>query len=157
MRKTFAGFMSALFILVCLMSGPVMAQEPFVLVPDQPGGGGVAVNGCFRADRDLFGPYRLTFCLERRGTYQIRGGGVRCDGRLDFDVRRRDIFIDLHRTSCGNGVAWEAAAIDCSPIGGVGVGGRVIVPDVPVLSSLRCTYHPTVRGVSSRTFNAHRI
>ena len=138
---------------------PVLAQDitPMVLVPEHPGGG-VPVEGCFRANENLFGPYRLTFCLERRGTYEVRGGGIRCDGRLTGRTSGRDILIDLQRASCGRGRAWEEASIDCRHFGSL-LGralGRLILGDTPRLSALRCTYHPTVRGVSSRTFTANR-
>ncbi len=43
-------------------SAPAMAQNEntLVLVPDAPQGAVVA--GCFRADRNLYGPHRLTMC-----------------------------------------------------------------------------------------------
>jgi len=111
----------------------------------------VRVNGCFRATQDLFGPYRLTMCLERRGTYQVRGGGLRCDGRLTHRAIGRDIFIELRRASCGRGRAWEAASVECRHT------GRLIIQIVPRLSTLSCRYFPTVRGVSPRNFTARRI
>ena len=127
------------------------AIEPLVVVPDHPGGG-VPVNGCFRATQDLFGPYRLTFCLDRRGTYQVRGGGLRCDGQLVRRVVGRDIHIDLQRTSCGRGRAWEAASMECRH-----TGGLLLRLAIPQLSNLRCTYFPSVRGVGPRTFTARRL
>jgi hypothetical protein len=139
-------------------AAPATAQQDIetrVVVPDAPGG--ARFSGCWRATEDLFGPYRLTFCLERRGTYRIRGG-VRCDGTLNWDVSGRDINVRIHRTSCGNGVAWERARMTCRGTtllrGTVGrIISRVLVPE---LSGLRCTYHPTVRGWRDRTFNARR-
>jgi len=141
--------------LLALLSAPTAAQETRVIVPDHPQG--VPVSGCFRANQDLFGPYRLTFCLDRRGTYQVRGGGVSCDGRLTWNVSGRDIFVDLQRTSCGRGRAWEAASMECRHVGGLlgAIAGRVL--GTPVLSTLRCTYRPTVRGVGPRTFTATRV
>lgn len=138
---------------VLLMSVPAVSQqeiEPLVVVPEHPGG--VAVNGCFRATQDLFGPYRLTFCLERRGTYQVRGGGLRCDGGLTRRVVGRDIIVDLQRSSCGRGRAWDAATMECHHTGGL--LRRLVVPQ---LSNLRCTYFPSVRGISPRTFMARRL
>jgi hypothetical protein len=134
------------------MTAPSFAQdamEPLVVVPEHPGG--VRVNGCFRATQDLFGPYRLTLCLDRRGTYQVRGG-IRCDGRLTHRTIGRDIHIDLRRASCGRGRAWEAASIECRHTGGL--LRRLAMPQ---LSTLRCTYVPSVRGVGSRSFTARRI
>jgi len=147
-----------LLVLTCLalflLAQQSLAQETRVIVPDHPNG--IPVNGCFRANQNLFGPYRLTFCLDRRGTYQVRGGGVSCDGRLTWRVSGRDILVDLQRTSCGRGRAWEAASMECRQVGGVlgALAGRLL--DIPVLSSLRCTYHPTVAGVGPRTFTATR-
>ncbi len=126
-----------------------------MIVPDHPGG--IPVNGCFRANQNMFGPYRLTFCLDRRGTYQVQGGGLRCDGTLAWRASGRDIFIDLRRGSCGRGRAWEAATIDCRHSGSLlgQLAGRIL--DIPLLSALRCTYHPSVPGVGRRVFTANRI
>ena len=106
MRRFMKSVLGGVLMLAALQSPMPMAQDsaPMVMVPDHPTG--VPVNGCFRANQNLFGPYRLTFCLDRRGTYQIRGGGVRCDGRLDGIVDRR---LDRHlpgdrgdhKTRCG--------------------------------------------------------
>jgi hypothetical protein len=146
--------LSIVLVTMLAMLMPSFAQdgiEPFVVVPDQPGGG-VRVNGCFRATQNLFGPYRLTLCLERPGTYDVRGGGLRCDGRLVFRTVGRDIHIDLRRTSCGRGRAWEVASIECRHTGGV-----LRLLGIPRLQTLRCTYFPSVRGVDSRSFTARRI
>lgn len=144
--------------LVTGLASPTIGQDiaPMVMVPDHPGG--VAVNGCFRANETLFGPYRLTFCFERRGTYQVRGGGARCDGRMDWHVSGRDIFMDLQRASCGRRQAWEAAAVDCRPTANfMGTISGAIAGDMLSIRALRCTYHPTVAGVSRRTFTANRF
>lgn len=100
----------------------------------------------------------MSFCLEQRGTYTVRGGGVRCDGRLTWNARGRDINIQLKRTSCGNGVAWSADRMTCR-------GGnllpaflaRIIVPDLPVLQTLRCTYTPSVSSERPMQITARRI
>lgn len=145
----------ALLSAVMMIGTPIPAQEPFVVVPEHPGG--VAVNGCFRANQNLFGPYRLTFCLERRGTYNVRGGGLNCDGRLHWSTSGRDIFIDLERSSCGRGRAWEAAHMDCRHTGNIftQIVGRAA--GIPVLQTLRCNYFPSVPGVGRRTFTATRM
>lgn len=155
MRSGIAWACKVAFLSAVLMVTPILAQETFVVVPDQPGG--VAVNGCFRANQNLFGPYRLTFCLERRGTYQVRGGGLSCDGRLFFHTVGRDIFIDLERSSCGRGRAWEAATMDCRHTGNIfsQIIGRAA--GIPRLQTLRCNYHPSVPGVGRRTFTATRL
>lgn len=140
---------------ILLSCAPIWAQDTFVVVPDHPGG--VPVSGCFRANQNLFGPYRLTFCLERRGSYQVRGGGLNCDGRLTWHTSGRDIFIDLERSSCGRGRAWEAAQMDCRHTGNImsQMAGRAL--GIPLLQTLRCTYHPSVPGVGRRTFTATRL
>jgi hypothetical protein len=155
--------LAAVGILLASMSAPAVGQEPFVVVPDAPGG--ARVTGCYRADRDLFGPNRLTFCLERRGTYRVRGG-VHCDGTLTWNVNGNDITVNLNRTSCRNGVAWERARMACRATGsllGAIIGGvvrelapRVPVPSRPSVSALRCTYMPSVRGYRDTTFIANR-
>ena len=104
-------------------------------------------------------------CLRQRGTYTIRGGGIRCDGRLTWSVSGRDISIDLRRQSCNNGVAWAAATVECRANGIIwnildSIFGRsnqrVIVPDAPAVRALTCTYHPTVRGNRPARFIARR-
>jgi len=131
---------------------PAMAQEgiaPMVIVPDHPQG--VPVNGCYTATRDLFGPYRFSFCLHRPGSYSVRGRGVRCDGRMTWRTSGRDIIADIHRVSCGGGVAWERASMTCRPAGRIfGPIGAFFIRD------LRCTYFPTVRHERNQTFTARR-
>lgn len=148
--KSIAG-LAAIICFVGALLAPTLGQETRVIVPDHPGGG-ILVNGCFRATQNLFGPYRLTLCLERRGTYEVRGGGLRCDGRLTHRAVGRDIHIDLQRASCGRSRAWEAASIECRH------SGRLLLSlAIPRLSTLACTYFPSVRGVSSRAFTARRM
>jgi len=157
MYRFMKSLLSGILILATLQSPTLLAQDvtPLVMVPDHPVG--VPVNGCFRANQNLFGPYRLTFCLERRGTYQVRGGGITCDGRLNWHTSGRDIVVDLQRASCNRGRAWERASMDCRNYGGMlGAIGRVIVGQSPRIRTLRCTYHPTVRGETRRTFTATR-
>jgi hypothetical protein len=147
-----------LLVAALTFAAPVSAEQDIgarVIVPDAPGG--ARFSGCYRATEDLFGPYRLTFCLERQGTYRVRGG-ARCDGTLNWDVSGRDIRVRIHRTSCGHGVAWARATMTCRGTtllrGTIGrIIERVLVPE---LSGLRCTYHPTVRGWRDTTFNARR-
>jgi len=146
-----------LFALIAatFVASPASSQEVRVIVPDHPGG--IPVNGCFNANRPLFGPYRFSFCLERRGTYSVRGGGVRCEGQISWRTSGRDILVDIRRTSCGGGRAWEAATMDCRHVGGLlgRLAGRVL--DIPRLSSLRCTYHPSVPNRGTPTFTANRL
>jgi hypothetical protein len=153
MRTLWQG-LSFLLFMIFLMPSMASAQEVRVIVPDHPTG--IPVNGCFSANRTIFGPYNFSFCLERRGTYSVRGGGVRCDGRITWRASGRDIHVNVQRASCGGGVAWEAATMDCRSVGGLlgRLAGRVL--DIPRLSSLRCTYYPTVRHQRPVTFTANR-
>ncbi len=145
----------ALVLSICLAVGtfgtlPAQAQETFVIVPDHPGG--VPINGCYRANQQLFGPYQFNFCLTRPGSYTVRGGGVRCDGRLNWRASGRDIHADIVRASCGGGVAWERATLDCRPAGrNFGRIGALLI------QSLRCTYRPSVRFKGPRVFTATRM
>jgi hypothetical protein len=156
MSPKLSRLLTAFVLAISLYAAPAPAQDiaPMVMVPDHPQG--IRVDGCFRATRNLYGPYRLTFCLERRGTYQIRGGGARCDGRLTFSTRGRDIFVDLQRATCGNRRAWEAANMECRPNGNPlsQLAGRILA--IPLLAGLRCTYFPTVIGARVETFTATR-
>ncbi|MEI9899687.1 MAG: hypothetical protein WDN31_05525 [Hyphomicrobium sp.] len=144
---------------------PVAAQDmnTMVIVPDAPGG--AAVAGCYSVSQRLYGPYRMDFCLQQRGTYTVRGGGVTCNGRLNWRARGGTIEVDLDRTSCGNGVAWSADTMDCKPnrIFGDGpasiigdVFSKIIVPDRPTVNSLTCTYYPDARGEQPTTITARR-
>jgi hypothetical protein len=149
MRKLVASF------LVCLamaspMPGPALGQDTFVVVPDHPQG--IPVNGCYGANRQLFGPYNFSFCLNRPGSYTVRGGGIACDGRLTWRTSGRRILTEIHRTSCGGGLAWEQATMDCEP------AGRILGPiGALFISTLRCTYHPSVRHQRRQTFTASRL
>lgn len=140
------------------LAAPVMAQnaETRVIVPDVPGGALLA--GCYRVTERLYGPYRMDFCLQQRGTYSVTGGGVRCNGSLNWSAQGRDVSINLRRSSCGNGVAWSADRLSCRGTGLIaGILGRIIVPDRPMLGSLRCTYTPSVGNARPVTIVARRI
>ncbi|MEI9900656.1 MAG: hypothetical protein WDN31_11640 [Hyphomicrobium sp.] len=149
------------------MSDPAAAQDmnATVIVPDAPGGARFTV--CYNVAQRLYGPYRMEFCLDQRGTYTVTGRGVTCNGRLDWSARGRTIEIDLRRTSCGNGVAWSADSMSCQGASLFGKGGvagaiggalaKVIVPGIPTLSSLNCTYYPAVRNEAPTTITARRV
>lgn len=152
-----AGLVAGLLLILTIVT-PTLAEDmnTRVIVPDVPGG--ALFTGCYSVQQRLYGPYRMTFCLEQRGTYSVRGGGVRCDGRLNWSAKGRDININLRRTSCGNGVAWSADRMTCR-------GGnllpaflaRIIVPDLPVLQTLRCTYTPSVSSERPMQITARRV
>lgn len=139
-----------LVFLAVPLAVPAMAQGPdmFVIVPDNPNP--IPVNGCYRANRNLFG-HTFSFCFHRPGTYQVRGGGAWCDGRMTWHTRGRDIIAHIQRTSCGGGIAWEQADMECRPAGSfLGAVGTLLI------RSLRCTYYPTVRGHWPQVFLADR-
>jgi hypothetical protein len=138
-------------------AGASLAQDNStrVIVPDIPGGALLA--GCYRVTRSIYGPYRLSFCLEQRGTYQVTGGGVNCQGRLSWTASGRDVSIQLQRSRCGNGVAWSADRMSCRGAGiFAGILSRILVPDVPYLGALHCTYRPTAGGYQPTTITARR-
>jgi hypothetical protein len=156
--RYFAGLVAGLMVILAVLS-PTYAQDAStrVIVPDAPGGG-ASFAGCYQVQQRLYGPYRMTFCLERPGTYQVRGGRVRCDGRLTWNVRGRDINIQLRRTSCGGGVAWSGDSMSCRGAGLLPAFlARIIVPDFPVLQTLRCTYTPSVSGERPTQITARRV
>ncbi len=134
-----------------------------VAVPDAQGG--ARFTGCYSIDQRLYGPYRMNFCLQQRGTYTVRGGGIACNGRLDWDAGGRTINIDLRRSSCGNGVAWSSDSMECqgNQIFGNGVAGAIgnaltkrIAPGIPTLIGLSCTYYPDAPGKQPTLITATR-
>ena len=162
----FRSILAALALVAATASAQAQDANARVVVPDLPGG--ALVSGCYRADRGLYGPYQLTFCLERRGTYQVRGNGLRCDGRLDWKTEGRDVTVSLRRQSCNRNLAWAAATVTCRPRDLLDIilselfgnrprqDGRVVVPDNPQVRQLRCTYIPTVPGERRVSFVARR-
>ena len=158
------------FVFICcasLASAQTQDNSARVVVPDVPGG--ALVSGCYKADRNLYGPYRLTFCLQRKGIYAVRGDGLRCDGRLTWKTKGRDVRIALRRQSCNRNLAWAEASIICRPrdaldllldelLGHLNRSGdmQVVVPDHPSVGRLRCTYYPTVAGNRAIAFFAIR-
>jgi len=145
---------------------PAMAQDmnATIIVPDAPGG--ARFTGCYSVSQRLYGPYRMSFCLEQRGSYTVSGGGVTCNGRLNWSASGRTIEIDLTRTSCGNGVAWTADTMSCQGTGlfnGPGIGSaignavaKVIAPSIPSINGLNCTYYPNARGEQPTQISARR-
>ncbi|NKX43294.1 hypothetical protein [Roseicyclus persicicus] len=158
-----------------MLAGPSFAQDQAarVVVPGAPPGGAY-VDGCYRVDRPLYGPYRIRLCFGNRGqgTYAVQGPQLTCEGRLTWRVAGDTVNLSLRRTSCNLGRAWAAAEVTCRPRGlvsvlldelireitGQGSGRpRVVVPDRPTVGRLTCTYYPTVAGAPIRPFFANRI
>ena len=155
-RGLLALFLAAILFSAAGLIGRADAQDTFVVVPDAPGG--AIFTGCYRGDPRLWNQYRLRFCLTQRGNYWVDGGGISCDGRLTWRVRGSEILVSIQRTPCGRGVAWERAEMTCR--GGSLLGtilGQILAPGSrPRLQTLRCTYHPSVRGYRDQQFTARR-
>ena len=139
-----------------LLGGAAFAQgnETRVIVPDVPGG--AIVSGCYRANSRIYGNYTFAFCLQQRGTYTVTGGGVRCNGRLDWTGQGAQVSVQLRRTSCGNGVAWSADSMNCRPNLVLGLLALILNPNRPFLSSLTCTYTPVPGTAAPTRFTARR-
>ena len=149
-------------------SAQVLDSDARVVVPDVPGGARVA--GCYKADRGLYGRNVVTFCLQRRGIYSVRSDRLRCDGRLNWSTRGRDVNITLRRQSCNRGLAWAEGNIVCRPRSALDLllgdilsknqrtetNERVVIPDNATVAKLTCTYRPTVSGEKSASFFAIR-
>jgi hypothetical protein len=161
---------SALGLALALVIGSittVVAQvEERVIVPDVPGGH-ASVKGCYAADRTLYGPYRLTVCFQKPGTYKVRGSdGVKCNGKTTWTTQGKYVKATLERQSCNKGVAWAKGYLKCRARSKLDVflddlsngnNQRVIVQDTPKVKVLKCTYDPTVKGEKSEVFFAKRI
>ena len=149
-------------------SAQVLDSDARVVVPDVPGGARVA--GCYKADRGLYGRNVVTFCLQRRGTYSVRSDRLRCEGRLTWSTRGRDVNINLRQQSCNRGLNWAEGNIICRPRNALDLllgdillnkqrrdaNDRVRAPDNATVAKLTCTYRPTVRGEKSVSFFAIR-
>lgn len=139
-------------------SAPASAFETFVSVPDAPGG--ASFSGCYSGIGQLFGRYRFGFCFDRNGNYTVRGR-AHCDGRMTWTVRSGAIDVNIHRTTCRNGVVWARADMVCRPQGRLtrnilrelGPLGNHITMSV---ATLRCTYTSTARDKGTDTFTARR-
>lgn len=153
--------------LALLPASTALAQQwtPRIAVPapGNPPPQQAAYDGCYNINHDLFGPYRMSFCLNRYGSgqYQVTGGGLSCNGQLNWRDAGGEARIDIHYSWCGRGVGWSADTMVCSPLQpqwpqhnpaqtpGVwnGPNARIAVPvPVPVSQDLRCSYYPGVRG-----------
>ena len=141
-----------------------------MVVPGAPSG--AVISGCYRADRPLYGPYRLVFCVNRGrlGTYEVRGTNLRCDGKLAWQMSDGNLEIGLRRQRCNMGRAWAGATVVCRPRGLVSVilddlirelagqdRQRVVVPGRPTVGRLNCTYRPGVPGYENRQIFANRL
>ncbi len=136
---------------------PAFAAEPEVrvIVPDVPNG--VIVSNCYQAVGPIYDRYTFDFCLKQLATYRVRGGGARCDGRLNWNVSGVEVVVKLRKTSCGNGVAWSADSMRCRPSILLGFLAALLKQDRPLLDNLICDYKPTAAsGEEPISFIAHR-
>jgi hypothetical protein len=127
---------------------------PRIMVPSPTPARGI--TGCWAADRDLYG-YSLRFCVHPGGnaSYTVRGSGLHCHARLDWDETWGGYRFAMNRTSCGHGMDWTADTFTCALNAGYGQGiGRMPVPSHG--SRLDCTYRPAVWGYRPTSFSAHR-
>jgi hypothetical protein len=155
--------------------GPASAQSPAVSVAVPSPGGGGGLTGCYRVAHTIYGPYSMSFCLNRGrgGSYKVTGGGLNCNGGLDwYDQGGGRVQIDLYRAPCGRGTDWTGDSMSCRARGGPllqgGVGGAIVgaiagglgvpSPSVPVpgYGSLNCTYYPVAGGYSPISITANR-
>jgi hypothetical protein len=142
--------------------------NPKIAVPDRPN---IAVpdrnfiNGCYSITQRVYGPYRVSFCLnDQRGTYRVTGGGLDCRGGLSASrVGPLGVNISLRYAQCGRGMAWTADKISCRatpfpfpqrPFRQGGMQPNIAVPDFR--GELRCTYDPAVRGYPTIQVRAAR-
>ncbi len=146
---------------VLLFASPSLsvAHEPNaqVVVPDRGGG---KIAGCYRVQGPLYGPYRMTFCLDAGDSYQVTGGGLNCRAGLDW--RRAGpgrVEIDLAYARCGKGAGWSADSLSCRVANtGGGAQAEVVVPDRPgTAEQLRCRYLPSERGFAPVSVAARRV
>jgi hypothetical protein len=148
---------AAFAVALLMLGGQTAAAEPEVrvIVPEVPGG--VIVSNCYRAVGRIYDGYTFSFCLKQRATYSVRGNGVRCEGRLNWDVQGIFVHAKLRRTSCGNGVAWSADTMVCRPSLLLSIISNLLGQDRPLLDTLRCDYTPAKgTGEKKITFVAQR-
>jgi hypothetical protein len=149
MRQWFRTFIAVLVAALFLAdAGAAFAQNDNtrVLVPNGPSGGAL-ISGCYTSVGNIYGKYRFTFCLKRRGTYEVTGGGVRCDGRLNWSVSGLNVSLRLQRTSCGRRFSWSADTATCKPNLLLGILG--LINKTGALSALECDYRPA-RGTNEK-------
>jgi hypothetical protein len=117
------------FVAIGLSAGGASAGQraavPDVAVPEVavPVQGGL--DGCYRISQSLYGPYRMSFCLDNgQGSYRVTGGGLDCRGGIDANAYGRRVDIALSYSQCGRGTAWTADNLYCQAVfSGGGYGG----------------------------------
>lgn len=143
--------------------------QPKIAVPS-PGPAGI--QGCWSADRDLYGPYQLSFCLDRfGGSYRVTGGGLNCRAELTWWKGWNGFRFAMERAECGRGTDWTADSFTCEvryePVyynrsgseDEAGLEPKIAVPAPtpdPSIASLDCRYKPSVFGYPAKRFAAYR-
>lgn len=143
--------------------------QPNVAVPTYPGyPGGLlpppTFDGCYGIVQNLYGPYHMDFCLTQfgGGTYQVYGGGLNCQGSLNWSMWPNQATIQLNYTNCNRATSWSADVMSCvlvyapQPYLGPGVDPRVAIPTPTPVNGLQCTYQPSVPGYPPMTVQAQR-
>ncbi len=163
-----AGLLVLPMVIACATAAPTLAYDfkPQVAVPTASND----INGCWTADRSLYGAYQLSFCLDHgAGSYYVTGGGLHCQA----DVSWRKAWLGgykfvMDRSSCGNGTDWSGDTFKCSlersafgvsaPAGDdYAVAPKVAVPTQgPAGYALSCSYRPAVAGWGWQSFKAYR-
>lgn len=145
----------AAFLLVLTTAAAAVEKDVRVAVPDVPGG--VIVSNCYFAVGKIYGKYDFSFCLKQRGTYSVRGDGLRCDGRLNWNVAGVFVQAQLKRVSCNKGIAWSADSMSCRPSLVLGLIAGLLKEKRPLLDNLICDYTPAKgTGQKKISFVAHR-
>lgn len=164
--------LAPLLALVALCAANAASAQnvgPQIVIPEDPSRGPDA--GCYLVDGDIYGPYRLSFCLGGSNSnkrYAVSGGGLDCHGRLDwYRAGRGMLQINLREAGCNRGQAWSADTMTCNyanvgnpvPLGsGGGASPQIVIPNEPNYGSvLRCTYDPSVEGYSTTEITAYRL
>lgn len=142
--------------------------EPKIAVPS-PGSAGI--QGCWSADRMLYGPYQLSFCLDRfGGSYRVTGGGLNCRAELTWWKGWNGYRFAMERAECGRGTDWTADSFTCvvkvEPVyynrnteDDGGLEPKIAVPSPspdPETMKLDCRYKPSVFGYPAKRFAAYR-
>ena len=168
MVSTLKGFVAAAATVASVGIANAGQVEPKIAVPS-PGAKGI--EGCWSADRDLYGPYQLSFCLDRfGGSYRVTGGGLNCRAELTWWKSWKGYRFAMERAECGRGTDWTADSFTCEvkydPVydnrtseDEGGLEAKIAVPSPspdPTLAKLDCRYKPSVFGYPAKRFAAYR-
>jgi hypothetical protein len=151
---------ATIFSFAAITAAGAQGVTPQIAVPDN---GGTGIEGCYRVEGTIYGPYRLAFCLQNRSNYTVKGGGLDCKGGLDwYHQGKGRVEIDLYKSKCGSGQAWTGDSLTCKvpdwkPIT-IKLGYNKIKVPAPVkkYSTLSCTYNPIGGGYKPVKVTAKR-